>query len=74
MPFQLFDKNSGFRQYVRGNLQVGEQSTTSVADPHLFDVDSDPPFHIDADPNPSCHFHADPDPTFCFDAEPDPSF
>jgi hypothetical protein len=33
----------------------------SVAVPHYFDADPDPPFH----------FYADPDPTFHFDAEPD---
>jgi hypothetical protein len=40
----------------------------SVADPHHFDADPDPAFHIDAnpDPNPTCHSDADPD-AFQFD-------
>jgi hypothetical protein len=40
-----------------GNLLVGEQSTTSVADPHHIDADPDRtlPFD-DADPDPACHF------------------
>jgi hypothetical protein len=38
----------------------------SVADPHHFAADPDPPCHFDADPDPRFHFNADPhpDPTF----------
>ncbi len=44
----------------------GDIHSSSVADLHRGDADSDPACHFDADP--------DPDPIFNFDADPDPSF
>ncbi len=41
----------------------------SVADPDLFYMDPDPPFHIDTDPDPAFQFDTDPGLT---DTNPDP--
>jgi hypothetical protein len=50
--------------------------STSVADPHHIDEDSDPACHFDADPDPAGHLDSapNPDPACPFDADVDPDF
>jgi hypothetical protein len=45
---------------------------TSVADPHNFDADPGPSFHLWVDPDLTFQFYADPEPPFHFDPAPNP--